>query len=421
MPPQRRNPEGVLGRRLTEEIERLKQTHNMSYAEAEYIALQPIRWMERMQAGEDPDGITQEAMVEIAGYQEQYGRSQDWDEPRAAVAEALIVCGHFDDAAKMLLDSYDLAHTLEECSVFLARLVKMGGLTVVEAVGFNDLVAETFVAAARGQEFEEVGEKMMLQYLARADSPPVPELTTPDEWLSEAGRRRLDRASWGDIQTIMDQTQDWPEQSDDTMRKEVVSMFARHQHNILTDPKSARKEVETLKDYLEQQEQVAPAPVWDKFRFTAAMSFFDANAPNYGRGIAREMTDPEMHAMVSFALIETGRDREALQVAQEIASPQVFAKVLHVGEWADRAFTDAMIEDITHVTIRNVLKYDPAMRVAVAKGLVDLFIAQHAVASREGDTQKMAQLQTAMADMQARANLLLIQKQNRYIRAPKKK
>jgi hypothetical protein len=436
MPPKRRNPEqagGYPGAQPERSVADIASTHNMSLEEARGTQLLPQTWMARMTYA-DAEGlrdIATEAQTHIAQYEATYGPHQDWDDMRIVTAHALLALHAWDEAAELLVGVSDIAAMAKRLIAFLMDGLRAGAYTDQETIQINWLIQNAFIAHGRELEFMRAGRNVVIQFGpdpmsnagAFADAAvekAAGESVDPVADWADIERQQHPRAMWDEIVTIIHDDSLWPEDTDLTRRRVIAGHFAERQHNILA-PKVARKEIENLKTDLKDLEAALPGAVWDHFRFLTALSLFDVGEPNFGRGMARAMTDETMIGTVCFALAKSGRDREALATAYEIRTPQLFAKVVYTAEWADRAPIDALLEDMTHVTPTTRRKYDPVMRLGVAQGLAELFEtrAQEAVAAE--DETSAADWRTRAQTMQARASLLQWQIDRRYISAPGKK
>ena len=137
--------------------------------------------------------------------------------------------------------------------------------------------------------------------------------------------------------------------------------------------------------------------------------------------MTRSMADPEMMAMVAHALLERGRDRDAMDVVWDIPDPRVMGQMLYLGEWQDRTHAQELIEDITQANPRTTQKYDPKLRVGVTEGLQALFTARQQEALVAQNTAAAAEWAQQADVMYRRAELLRRQITIGYIKAPRKK
>ena len=428
MPPKRRHapegePDNIPGAAIPDP-RGLMDGFGFTYEEAHTVVYAPADWMERLRK-EPISEILPDMWATINDYETRFGLSRHWDILRIMAAEALVLENNLPDAAEFLSGVQDIYNMLEDYHYFVSDAVRDSILDFDTVIAMDVLIQHSFERQGKLLTYLREARNLVIRLqphpLLVEDEIDAHVGTPVDriaDW-AEIERPHFPLASWDHIVDILRHEEDWANDIGLVARRHISGGFAGRQQAMFEKPKIERKDVEDLKAALAQSEIDSPAAVWDRFRFAAALSLYDAGAPNFARGMVRAMTDEEMMAMVCFALVETGQDKEALAVAYEIPAYIVFAKVLYTAEWADRAPIDELIEDMTYATLKNKRKYDPAMRIGVAVGLLELFTARSAEAEAAGDTEAIARWQSEAQEMEKRLHLLRLQAKNKFITAPK--
>lgn len=433
MPPKRRpSPEAGEPASLPDDLSSLMRRHGMSPEEAFALNSEPVTLMRQLLEGDDIDDVVVEIHKKIDYYNRTYGPSPDWDKLHVEAAFALFLMERPDDAIALLVGVEDIASMIDAYTAFFSMSLNSGGFTSKDVFTIGLKLKEALIAAGRGQEYmrhaftylDNLSSEQREQYaeVVSAHLDGLVDDGTEDEpaWL-ETKKLLYNVASWPELTEILQEDSYWPDGASRAERRAVVAHFAMLQHHMLVPSKIERKSTEMVKAFVREQEQQRASAVWDRFKFVAAISLYEHNQPNFGRSMTHTMTDPEMIAMVCFALLEHGKDKEALEAAYEIPDVALFGKMLYVGEWTDRAAIDDLLEDITHATVKNNRKYDPNLRVGVAEGLYDLFITRQQEAEAAGDQQVASEWQARAAEMQARVTLLRKQISIKFIAAPRKR
>jgi hypothetical protein len=196
-------------------------------------------------------------------------------------------------------------------------------------------------------------------------------------------------------------------------RTRVVAIVGVQLHGTIAGGEIARKNAEAIKAFIAEQQADQGGDAWDQLRFITALTLYDRDGAKFGRIIARAMDDPEMMAMVVYALLERQREQDAMEVMHDIPDAKIVGKMLELGEWSDPAAMAAMIEDITVAGPKTKLKHDPQLRLGVAQGLHELYAER----VNRGQTEWTDQAET----MRKRVQLIERQIVSGYIRAPRKK
>lgn len=434
MPPKHRNPEqgggGYLGEQSRADALTMSREHGITEQEAVEIIMAPVFWMARLATSDEPrEDIIAEIRARIEELEAHHGPHTDWDVSRIAMGQALLALGEFPDAITFFAGVSDISAMADSFINFMVSGIREGAFTITELAELNDMLQQAFIDAGRGAEFMRIAMAKFLENapegfdrteVTEAVEKVVEEYESNDDWIAQ-GRRRYPTAWWEEIIPIVDDGSLWPEETAVEARRKIASLFASMQHQVLSEPKKSRKKIEMLKTAIKTEEGKHPAAVWDRFRFVAALSLFKANEPNFGRGMARSMTDETMIGEVCLTLAMDGWEREAWEVAEEIPSSSLFAQVVHSAEWEDRTRAETLLTDMTVVTTQNRRKYDPERRLGVAEGLLELFTASHAEAEEAGDTEAATHWRARAEVMDSRAKLLRKQIEMHYITAPAKK
>jgi hypothetical protein len=413
MPPkQPLSPEG--GERFigyADDIRRLVRTCGMTEAEAHEVIHLPVVMMNRLRDYEPQEEVLRSALDRIEQYEATYPPDSLWDDQRIALAQAFIGIGNIPAGMRLLVGVRDITYMMDHISDFLIQRAYAGALPPEELPEIALAIRAAFENEGRGKEFVGLTVESLLS-ISRSAVP----VWQARERKPTTEQERYARASWDDIAVVVDQETVWPEGATEDARRSFGSQFAQLQHAMLAGPKVERKAVEALKALLKEQGQ--EAEVWDRFRLIAAMSLYDAGASNFGRGMARAMTDPEMVGMVCHALIDTDRAREAMLVAQEISDPRVYGKILYLGDWPADMQVPALIEDLTQATVQNNKKYAPGLRIGVAEGLLELFERNRQETEAAGEPATAAHWATQVEAMQKRLALLQSQQKSGFIKPP---
>ena len=385
--------------------------------------------MTRLARGENPAEITVFVMQRLETLALRFGPSADWDDMRVAFAQALIALNEVPLAARLLTGVSEIGPAMDTLTNFTVRAIREGDLPVLALHTIGIEVQNAFYAAGRGDEFlaetiaglaevddglavlSETATGVMRAPRRSSDLAGGPQGGSATEFEAvtdfETAAQRFPRAPWHELITLATTDEQWPEAMDADTRRTIVIDFGRLLHAALDTPKVERKPAEAIKATINNHQGDREGEAWDRMRFIAALGLYDADAANFGRVMARSMRDPEMMAMVVHALIDRGHERRAMEVMEDIPEPKVYGKMLLLGDWPDRAAIDLLIEEITHVTPKTIKKYDPALRVGVAEGIVDLH--------RSREEHERADL------MQKRVDLLRRQITTGYIKPAKKK
>lgn len=426
------------------DVVRMSKQYGMSRTEVIAVIEQPYEWIQRLADPDNVDTVVAEVTSELARYEATYGPSEDWDITRSAMVAPFIAVGRLQEAAVLTVDARDITKTIEGAIQIIRHHHRTGEIGEETIDRFYDALMGEFESRGRGKELLEVLTHIHNQHSHRraemistviemfamprftppkTESEPEIELELeialePEALTTDTAREVYTRASWDDITAITDEH--WPDDIDEAGRRGTINRFASYQHTMLDGNKIERKNVEALKAFLRERAQAAPAAVWDHLRFAAAMSLYAAHTPNFGRGMARAMDDPVLMGAVVHALIDNGRDKEAMDVVNDIPYYPTRAKVLYTGEWQDRAAVEALLEDITHATQKTHRKYDPGLRVGIAVGLQELFAFNADSAAVANNPTESARWQAEADKMASRVALLQRQIASGFIRPPKK-
>lgn len=383
------------------DIRALSERYGMSADQAREAIFLPLTWAKRLARDEDPDVVYADAAATVAELEAAHGQTEDWDITRVAAAQNMLLVDRVDEAIILLVEAGDARYAALHFIHFAATRQHIFGLDVIIDVMDrlnSELIARGFDERIVSGLYNELivgrlsGGRFQVEYQKPAD-----------QHTEKYARQRYHRASWEEIDEVVARPGYWPATATDEDRVDIAARFAAHQHAVFHAAKVERKAVEELKAFIAEQE--GEAEVWDRLRFTAAMSLYQAGEPRFGLGVIRSMDDPAMMGVASHALLAVGREDDAFEAAQIIPDGAVFARTLHGGEWQNRARIDKLLADMTVADKANVRRYDPDFRIGVAEGL-------QAVYAEAGDEE------TAIA-MRKRADLLRKQKASKFIVAPK--
>lgn len=415
--------------RMNTGAEEVAERNNMSIQQARMAIGLPVTWLIHLEQGFDHLDVLAEIEEQIAYYETNFGESHDWDDLRVVAMRIFVRVRNFNYAASVLAGVKDVGHSLECYLDVLHKEVVSGQLTMSDLMTLSAAVRKSFLDAGKGQVYMSEGrdilagavpEGLLHIYDASGEMVELSQGDSIQEWV-EIHEPYTPRAFWNEIAEIVEGDDNWPVETHRIARQKVGYIFARSQDKIFSQSKPQRKDVEALKEEIALAESETPCLAMDYFRFVAALSLYDRGAPNFGRGMARAMTDPEMMAMVCHALIERGRDRDATDVWEDIPDYVLQGRMLAAGEWQDQAAIAALIQDITYATVKNSRRYEPARRIGIADGLCEQYSYNAQQAQAINDAPAAAKWQEQAGTMAKRAALLRQQELAGFIKARVKK
>jgi len=418
MPPKPRHPEAEGGPEPSEfsrrSVAEVAQTHGMTEEQAAELLAMPLTLVTELVEETRPlDDVVQDAHLIIAAYEEAYGPHADWDELRYTMGYALVGMGKPTQGVDFLGKVMDIRKMALRLAEFLKDGVREQAFMPEEINIVYFLLQREFERNGRGEEFAELGTPLFGGHpKTNQEAEAARAISTEWAWQEEI---KFPLAMWQSIMALLEKDDIWQEMTLE-QRRQVAVHFAGHQQDMHSS--KARKTVENFKECMQLQEAQLPGPLWDHFRMTAALGLYIVGLPNFGRGVARSITDETMAGRLCFALVESGREREAFEVAEEIPSADVFAQVVYQAEWSDRTRIEALLTDMTVVTPNSRRKYDPARRLGVAEGLLALFDVNLHEAEESGDEALAAHWREQARIMDGRVKLLQRQIEMRYITAP---
>jgi|GEM_PF-6515071 len=404
--------------------------HGVTAAEAKAIMMKPIDWLTRLAEDEDPASVIPEAETRLAELEERFGPADDWDIMRAGLAQGLISFNHehVEYAMAVLAKVTDVTKAVHFMEDYVFEAARAGVFSPSEVMNILLAMQAAFEGAGRGEEFIRVHKAMSYRpdsdaldriraahtARVRQQKPaPAPQVA-PREVSYEEAQEHHPSAPWAELDVLMYQDDHWPEAMPVADRTRIIVDFGVQLHNTVGGTKIERKNAEGIKSLIAERQDGRSGEAWDRLRFLAAFGLYEhPEGAKFGRIITRSMDEPEMMAMIVHALLEGQRQRDAMDVMQDIPDAKVFGKMLALGEWPDRAAITALIEDVTVVTSRTIKKHDPQFRLGVAQGLHEHYTFRGA----EGDEASAAHAET----MRKRVELLQRQISVGYIKSVRKK
>lgn len=377
---------------------------------AVHIVDEPNIWIERISRDDEPDVAVDTVKARLEELEGIYGESPDWDHMRLYTATSLIAMSraHIERAVGLLADVKDVPLALDKTGKFLMHMLEnKKDMGVLEA----GLIMDKLLVRLRALHSSEA----LTGALSRLPSPLLKLLTdrSEAELLSvETARDVYFSAPWDELEALAGNKPLWPDDMTEDDQIRTVLRYGSLFHRTFSWPEVLRKDAEALKAYVGERQAGREGDVWDRLRFLAVSGLYARSQDKLARSVARSM-EPQMMAMVVFALLEDKNDALAMDLMYDIPDSVMFGKMLAIGEWSDRRAIEAIIEDLTFVASpRETRKHDPAHRLGTAQGVYEVY------AERAEDDDVWVDLAEVMG---RRVELLKRQIQIGYIKAPARK